>query len=188
MRPLMHDKEFLVFSRHYMAAHQIVEYGCGGSTVFGAQETKAKIRSVESDAQWIAKIRAIPAVAEAERDNRLEILHADIGPTKEWGHPADVSSKDRWPDYAARPWPADPSLVFIDGRFRLSCILTAILNSKPGTLVMVHDFWNRPAYHAALLFLEEVDRAETLGVFRMRDGIDAGRIREMLEANGYVSD
>jgi hypothetical protein len=188
MRPHMHNREFEVFSRHYASADSIIEFGCGGSTVFGVQETKATIRSVESDRDWIAKLRDLPAMAEAERTNRLEILHADIGATKEWGHPADPSTKEKWPIYSNLPWPAEPSLVFVDGRFRLACILNAILNVRPDTIIMVHDFWNRPAYHAALLFLDEVESIETLGVFKPRSIFDRERVQAMKTAAEFVSD
>jgi len=40
------------------------------------------------------------------------------------------------------------------------------------TLIAVHDFWNRPAYHAVLPFLNEIDRCETLGVFRTKPDMD----------------
>lgn len=71
--------------------------------------------------------------------------------------------------YAKAPWQIVDTdtldVVLIDGRFRLACIMQAVMNVRPDTLIVVHDFWNRPAYHLALNYLDVVARVDSLGVF-----------------------
>ncbi|MBS0269922.1 MAG: hypothetical protein JSS54_13205 [Proteobacteria bacterium] len=120
-----------------------------------------------------------------------------LWPTREFGAPRDETRKKHWPNYAAAPWKrrrwplsafvkaSRPDLVFVDGRFRVACILTAVLNSRPDAIVMVHDFWNRPHYHAPLPFLEEIEKAETMAVFRIRPGFKRSRAKALLSKARY---
>ena len=52
----------------------------------------------------------------------------------------------------------------LDGRFRAACILAALSATRPGTPVIVHDFWDRPRYAvvlpAAVPMLHQLDHAE----------------------------
>lgn len=168
--PFMEDDERELFDRRYRSASKIVEFGAGGSTVFAAAETSARIVSVESDYAWLERLRREPEIAEAEKTGRVCLLHADIGPTKKWGYPVGDSFKSAWPVYAERPWPVlpDPDLIFIDGRFRLACMLASAMKAPQAT-VMVHDFRKRKKYHAALDFFSVEESANSLVVLRRRE-------------------
>lgn len=180
----MTDAEAAVLSRHFLGARNIIEYGSGGSTFLAVTQTSANVSSVESDWEWLAKMREMPEIAAAEAEGRLRLMHVDIGPTRRWGFPIDESRRDNWPTYAACPWDAqssDTDLVFVDGRFRVACILTAISKAKSGTRILVHDFWNRERYHIVLPYLVEVERVDTLAVFRRPDVIDTHAVSEIIE-------
>ncbi|MFC5067252.1 hypothetical protein [Flaviflagellibacter deserti] len=184
MKPELSDEEFTAFSRHYRQAKRVVEFGAGGSTYFGVTETSAKICAVESDPEWLGKMRSHAVIEAAETSGSLRLIHVDIGPIGKWGRPRDDSQRSNWPLYAQAPWPTepDPDLIFVDGRFRLACLLTSVLKSRPGTVIMAHDFWNRPTYHGALPFLRWQESVGTLGIFRRPRFVDRWRLRRALEA------
>ena len=131
---------------HYRRSKGILEYGSGGSTAFAACHAKAPIVSIESDAKWAANL--IDTLTRAGvMDARIDIRHANIGKTREWGMP--VSHND-WRRYWAYPmgfWldqgRIDPDLVLIDGRFRLGCFLATILNTRIPVTVLWDDYVGR---------------------------------------------
>lgn len=156
--------------RYLAVATRYLEFGTGGSTGLAAAAPLASIVSVESDVAWIDRVRAQPDIAAREQRGEL-IFHAvDIGPTGRFGHPVDRQAVNRWSAYYLGVWdrPAarTADLVLVDGRFRIACVLAAIVHTAPGTLLMVHDFWDRPCYHAILPFLDNVENVERMGVFR----------------------
>ena len=138
----------------YAAAQVVLEYGSGGSTLVAA-ELGRTVFSVESDPAWAQMMRDWFAANPAP--GRVEIIHADIGPTKEWGHPVDHSG---WRGYAAYPlavWDRagfeQPDVVLVDGRFRVGCALaTAFRTEKPVTLLF-DDYVKRENYHVVEKFL-----------------------------------
>jgi hypothetical protein len=170
-----------------------LEWGLGGSTAQALRAGARMVVSVEGDAAWIAAARADPAVAGAEAEGRLHLLHADIGPTGKWGVPLDGSARERWPGYAARPWPvleaagAWPGLVLVDGRFRVACCLAVAQAclahpGRPPPRLMLHDFdARRPSYETMRLAWEEVAAAHTLRVFRLRAGVDQAALAAAAE-------
>jgi hypothetical protein len=131
---------------HYQQAEAILEYGSGGSTVFAARHCSAPIVSIESDAAWAEGLRDGLSRAGLMRSG-IDIRHANIGKTKEWGMPA---SHNEWRRYWAYPmgfWQdaarIDPDLVLIDGRFRLGCFLATILNTRRAVTVLWDDYVGR---------------------------------------------
>ena len=54
----------------------------------------------------------------------------------------------------------------MDGRFRVACILQACLKCGDRSRILVHDFFNRPAYFVVLPFLNLVCRVDTFGLFK----------------------
>lgn len=134
----------------YADVDSVLEYGSGGSTILAA-EAGAEVWSVESDAAWAAMMQGW--FRQNPVPGRAHVLHADIGPTEQWGHPADESGLRRWPDYALKVWEMPgfrhPDVVLVDGRFRLGCFLTVAYRiTRPVTLYF-DDYTPRPAYHKA---------------------------------------
>lgn len=148
----MPQAEAEALKRHYRGATAILEYGSGGSTVFAAAETAARLVSIESDAAWAERLRQSLSAAGLMREG-IEIRHADIGPTKEWGMP---KTHNDWRKYWSLPmayWqePAriEPELILIDGRFRLGCFLSAVLCTTRPVTILWDDYKGRGGYMAA---------------------------------------
>jgi hypothetical protein len=81
------------------------------------------------------------------------VLHVDIGPTGDWGHPTDDSRARHWPDYALQVWDlpdfSHPDVVLVDGRFRLGCFLTVAYSITRPVTLFFDDYLPREAYHKA---------------------------------------
>jgi hypothetical protein len=174
MRPAMSPPELDLFCSVLAGSAHYVEFGCGGSTAFAAFLVSGSIVSVDSSADWIAKVEAF-CDANPIR-TRPKLAHVDIGQTGEFGYPTDESSQARWPDYYNNVWAiADAAIVdtfLVDGRFRVACALSVLLHAAPGALLLFHDYANRPAYHLVAEFAHEVARVENLSVFRRSNTFD----------------
>ena len=187
MPPAMTPEEIRCYRSHLERAERVVEYGAGGSTMM-AVRAGVHTYTVESDSAWIARLRSRPIVVQAEGTGRLTLTRVDIGPVKGLGKPADDSKRENWPLYAAAPWDAKqtPDLVLIDGRFRVACILQAVLHAPRDCIVFAHDFWNRPRYHVVLPYLHWQQSVGSVGVFRIGDETDG--IEALLQRYSFVPD
>ena len=171
LTPHMSDEELDCFTRHLAGVERYLEFGCGGSTVWAARAKVKRIVSVESDPDWITKCRLAPELKGAD----VAFVHVDIGETGEWGKPVNSLGAERWPAYSGAGWDlldAPPDLVFVDGRYRVACGLQAVLRTPPSTKLVIHDFWNRPAYYELLNFCDLAEAAKTLAVLRPRQTVD----------------
>jgi hypothetical protein len=134
----------------YTGADVVLEYGSGGSTVM-AVEAGAEVWAVESDAAWAGRMR--DWFARHPGPGRAHVLHADIGPTGDWGHPADDSRFRDWPDYPLKVWDEPgfrhPDVVLVDGRFRLACFLTVAFRILRPVVLFFDDYTRRRPYHRA---------------------------------------
>ena len=138
------EAEFL--KAQYAAATTILEYGSGGSTRLAADLGK-RVISVESDKGWAHRL----AAALGKISDQAQVHHVDIGPTKEWGHPATARFFQRFPLYALSVWDrpdlGDPDVVLIDGRFRKACLAAVLLRARRPTTVLFDDYVERKYYH-----------------------------------------
>jgi hypothetical protein len=190
LKPHMADDELACLERLLRRSKKVLEYGCGGSTVFAASLEHCHILGVESDLAWLRKVEAQPVVRDGITAGRIVLKHANIGPTAEWGVPSDGTSRYLWSRYGELPWTqrSDYDLIFVDGRFRVACILHSVLRAPSDALIAVHDFWVRPEYHVVLPFLEWKETTKTLGVFRKRSKIDRALVRGLIDEYQYICD
>ena len=162
-------KRFMYYAQQ---SKTYAEFGSGGSTTY--IDTLPNIESaisIESDPVFADKVRSMC--------KKVRVVHADIGPVKPWGYPADTSDKGRLAKYSSAPI-GPPDTILVDGRFRVACILRACLD-HPNALLIVHDFWCRPSYHCVLEFLDVVERVESLMVARVKSENNRSRILELYE-------
>lgn len=142
----------------YAAAGVILEYGSGGSTVLAAEQPGKVIFSVESDAKWLTDMQGW--FAQNPPLAQVHLHHGDIGPTKEWGHPANNLHVKLWPGYAISVWDlpdfVQPDTVLIDGRFRAACFLTCLFRSRSPMTVLWDDYVGRPGYHSVEYLVKPV--------------------------------
>jgi hypothetical protein len=176
LKPRMTRAEQRLLVSIASARKSVVEFGCGGSTLKWIQSGCERVVSVESDAAWVDRLAGHPELVEPIDAGRLTLVKADIGPTGAWGRPIGWRNVAQWADYWSTVWDLPvvrdaPSLVdtvLVDGRFRVASALNAALQTNPGTLVLVHDFWKRPQYQPILEHLTPIATADQLVVLQRR--------------------
>lgn len=183
---VMSEKEILLFDNTIRNSKVYLEFGTGGSTLRTLQNSQAKIYSVDSDLNWIRSMQRYWLI-KYHKNRRLHFFHVDIGPTREWGYPVGEDSRKIFPDYSSSVFNSVEKdkidTVLIDGRFRIACTLKTILecHANKNLVILIHDFWNRPAYSILLKYIREIAAADTLGVFKLRDNLNLNFIKEDYE-------
>jgi len=175
LAPHMTAPEQALFARHLAGAGFLLEFGAGGSTAFAARLGVKRIVSVESDRAWLDKVARQPEMSAVT----FVPVHVNLGPTGPWGYPTDPAQARTWPRYHRGVWAgldAAPDIVLVDGRFRVACALSSLLETAAGTTIVIHDFWSRAHYRVVLSHLDCVERVDDLGVFRARADLDWRRL------------
>ena len=156
-----------------------LEYGCRGSTEIVAKKTKMSIVSVDSSTEWPCKVER--RVGSLGWQDDFTVVHVKIGKLREWGHPTYRKFMHAWPDYSGvSENHTDADIVFVDGRFRMACILQIILSATNNPTIVVHDFWDKSGYHEVLPFLHVVNKGDTLLVATIKPDFDRRACQEML--------
>jgi hypothetical protein len=171
----MTNAEAALLTRYLNRSKFYLEFGCGGTTSLALKTSKAKIVSVESDPQWISKLKENSEISEAVKTGRLYFHHADIGPVGAWGVPKDESRLKAWKAYYVTPWIVrdyDYDLVLIDGRFRVLCAMAAAFNVGPDAIIAMHDYGNRRGYFVVERYFDIVDEVDKLIVMRKRPRVN----------------
>lgn len=175
--PAMTANEQQLFLSYLKQAKHYFEFGSGGSTVW-AVEQDLTVQGVESDPAWVNALQD-------KLGDKCQVAVVDIGPTGDWGYPL-TQQTDKFPAYSQailkHKQPFD--LILIDGRFRVACTMAAIQHiakhhAYENSVIFIHDFWNRPHYHAVLEFLEVIEQVESAGVFRVKKDIPLEKVAEV---------
>jgi hypothetical protein len=168
MLPHMSQSELILFRSFLATTGGYVEFGSGGSTFLAAQLASRFVISTDSAQEWTETVSR--HCAEAATRITPDMIHADIGSTKEWGYPRDEARRADWPRYYSLCWHKPEArtadLYMVDGRFRVACAMQILLHAQAGALVMVHDFASRAHYHVVRRFAREIAIAEELSVFQ----------------------
>ncbi len=161
-----------------MGGGDYLEFGSGGSTFLALLYSQMKITSIESSLEWLTYLRKWNLITHALKEKRLDFHHIDIGRVGAWGTPLDMDRKESFPNYSSQIFQSknDFDIVFIDGRFRIACVLATLLYCNPNTKILIHDFNNRPQYHKIIEFLDFVDTCDSLAEFRPKDNIDRTKL------------
>ena len=182
------EKKFLI--ENVSGSKSYLEFGSGGSTFLVLTQTGVPlVVSVESDMAWLDHLREWDCIVANEADKRLCFLHVNIGKTGDWGVPTEMDKKDLFPDYSMAPFVTHAKTkfdtVFINGRFRVACALQTILNSAPGTKILMHDYTFRPNYHIILQFLDIVDVVDTMALFKIKTDVSKKDVLDMYNKYKY---
>ncbi len=168
--PHMDDEGRALLEARLDGTQCLLEFGAGGSSMTAARLKVPTVISVESDADFLAATGA--AVRATATHTAFVGHHADIGPVQEWGNPADRSKVQLWPRYCSSVWARiaseglpQPDLVLIDGRFRVACLLAALVMARPGTSILFDDYFDRPHYHRVEAWATPVGRAGRMAEF-----------------------
>lgn len=174
---IMSDKEKILFDKTINGSRHYLEFGLGGSTLRALQKSKANIYTVESNTEWINKMREY-FIFRYNENKRLHIFPVNIGPTIKWGYPEPDNNKKLFESYSSTIFNSinedEIDLALIDGRFRVACTLKLIIHchENKNLKILIHDFWNREQYHIVLKYLDVLKKVDTLGLFTMKNNID----------------
>ena len=188
---IMSSNEKKLFDKRIKNSHVYLEFGMGGSTFRVLQKSSARVYALDSSSEWISLMREYRQIRKMEKKERLSLFHVDIGPLKGWGRPIDNSHKEKFPNYSSDIFNLIKKdcidTVLIDGRFRVACALKTIIEcyQNKNLQIIIHDFWNREEYHILLIYLDSIEQADSLGVFKIKDNIDLDAVVEKYELYKY---
>ncbi|UXX83850.1 hypothetical protein [Roseovarius pelagicus] len=153
----MPDAEAAHIARTYAEASVILEYGSGGSTVLASEMPGKTVFSVESDENWADMMRGWFAQSPPVSGSKVEVVWADIGPTREWGYPETDAEWQRYARYPLAIWDKphfqQPDVVLVDGRFRTGCAMATAFRTTRPVRLLVDDYKRRKGYHRIEEFL-----------------------------------
>ncbi len=166
------DAECALVQACYEGADVILEYGSGGSTVMASEMPGKQVFSVESDQHWAEMMRGYLAENPAAPGTEIDVILADIGPTKKWGHPASHKDWQRFARYPLEVWDLDefrqPDVVLVDGRFRAGCAMAAAFRSLKPVTVLMDDYVSRKHYHKVEKYLGSPDITGRMARFEVK--------------------
>lgn len=169
--PWMGKDEIELFDSVVSKARNYLEFGAGNSTryVLGKFLPEA-IYSVETNPQYLDKLRNEPDLREPVASGRLKLIHADIGRVKGAGYPVSMGSASLVKSYHQDIWlqlDRDFDTILIDGRFRRFTALMCLAYFPAATFIF-HDFSNRPWYHGILPFIDVIAIRSSMIVYKSR--------------------
>jgi hypothetical protein len=190
--PHMPEAEQKGLSIALTRATTYVEFGMGGSTTLAAQLGVPHIIAVDSSKDWVHHVSQ--QISQLHLQGTVDLLHANIGETGDWGYPKDASLIANWPSYYAGPWNTarqknlNPDLVLVDGRFRVACFLYSLIHLQPGATILWDDYLHRPEYHCVEAQLAPVGMYGAMAQFKVNDNIDKSKVVVELFTHLYELD
>lgn len=151
------------FRTKLLQSNSYLEYGSGGSTYLAAK-LRTPFVTVCSDRYFLKDLKKKIAGAGLYDETSQTYIHANIGLTRQWGHPlvfGRVSKRkrdlfSRYSDFPTAQSAGDrvPDLILVDDRFRVACALKAIkqLKALHNWTLVVDDYADRPEYHVIETF------------------------------------
>jgi hypothetical protein len=180
--PHLFGDEINLFTAYLKESKSYFEFGSGGSTCLAVQLGIPSIVSVESDINWINKLRTFQVVKDKVQFHYIDI---DANPDN-WGYPKTLNKISNWHYYSGVITPYNPDLIFVDGRFRVACCLRSWLIMSEDSFLMIHDYKDRTQYHIIEQFFELVESLNTLYVFRKKADVDIRLVYSTLDK--YIHD
>jgi hypothetical protein len=190
---MMTPQEQAILIKYARQTPCYVEFGMGGSTFLILMNSMADVVSIESSKSWIAEMEK-KTVTKIFKNRRLRIVHAEIGPTTDWGYPVDEERRMLFPNYSSAIASLEDKdrvgVVLVDGRFRIAATLGTILSLKANKrlIIMIHDFWGRSDYHVVMQYLDLVERADQLAVFRVKKDVQLQNVESDYEKCKFLPD
>lgn len=193
--PHMKPEEYSLFKELSRNKKVFLEYGSGGSTIYLLKNNK-EVFSVESNPEFFDFMNSVGLVKRS-LNKKLHYTFVDLGPTNKWGKPITSEQAIEWSAYYTKIWDSIDTnkqkvdVIFIDGRFRVSCCLYSILKvleyKWADTIFTIHDFWRREQYHVVLKFLDEVKSSRNLASFKIKENINILEVQQMLQDHALVT-
>jgi hypothetical protein len=178
------------FAKRIERTKSYLEYGSGGSTILACRFVDCLV-SIDSDARFLGAVQRIAGQL-ARRPPRLVLTYVDIGVTGEWGVPVfkklTAARRAKWRAYPLAGWgqmlPGQPDTILIDGRFRVACVLNALLQLEDGSpcQILVDDYFGRDHYKLIEKHARLLARAGRMAVFEKPMDFDRARCLADLDA------
>ncbi len=176
---VLFDGDDHLFKNEVKKTKVYAEYGCGASTIWVSNNSGCQIFSVDSSKVWIDRVRE-----NCKNAQIAKLHHADLDEVGSWGRPRSYDKLENFEDYTDWIWTQSlsPDLVLVDGRFRVCCFLTSVINAQAGTRIIFDDYTNRRHYHIVEKFLKPVRTSgrQALFVVPDRDAVDCDEIRRFI--------
>jgi predicted O-methyltransferase YrrM len=138
----------------------MLEWGAGGSTLFFSKFVKKYI-SIEHDEGWYNEVKA-------KIGDNVELHHVlNNEPRTIPTDPKQFEDYINYVDTLNQKY----DIVLVDGRARPECAKKVIPYLKENAIVIMHDFWERPAYHWVLDYYEEIEsikKGQTIVILRKK--------------------
>jgi len=179
------EGESELFLKYIQNSNYYGEYGSGLSTIYVSNFSTVKAISAETDILWINKIKD-----NLSSESNIELMHTNLGKILHFGRPESYVYKDKIKDYLNSIWVGDfkPDLVLIDGRFRVACFLTSLINAERGTHIIFDDYPSRPYYHIVEKFEKPISQNNRQAVFKVSKNYEENEIKYYLDKFEYVVD
>ena len=171
----------------YLQADSVFEFGLGESSRLAVATRVPRFSGTDSDAMYVGSVRAASPL-------HYRFSFADIGPTVEWGYPAEWTGK-RVLTYELGPLATElePFDVYlIDGRFRVACVAVSVLHAAAGgrtdSIFLLHDYADREnRYGEVLKITDKVAQADggRLIVLRRKAGVSDDDIIALWEIHRH---
>lgn len=150
-----------------------LEYGSGGTTLLACELGVQSITSIDTDLAFCTQLIEKYSLRSYIDTGRLALRHVNIGKTGNWGYPLSTPPERQIHNYISWPSKIDGiDLILIDGRYRVAVAAAAALAITSNTVIMFHDYFDRPQYGLVEEFLAPVGRVERLAVFRKIEGAE----------------
>ncbi len=178
------DGNDVLFKYYLKKCKVYFEYGIGKSTLWVLKNTKANIISIDTDKKWIDTIPT------NNYETRLKLIWVNLGELTDWGRPNSYKYKTKFGDYINGVWnyKKKADVTLIDGRFRVACFLSSLLNSKINAIIIFDDYLNRPWYHVVEEIVPIYKQYGRQGIFKVPKHFDKELTKELLNKFLYVFD
>jgi len=175
--PFMPPLEKEAFMQFANDANNILEYGGGGSTIWANRKGKLGT-CVENNREWISAIE--DSVAKSGFPESLTMLYANIGLTGSYGMPIlgnfTLGLSKKGLIYVALPFMGAKQnkqfdLVFIDGRWRVSCALYSALMLSSEVTILLDDYEDNRRYEIISEFFD-INLFGRLAQLKLKQNVD----------------
>ena len=181
------DGDDKIFKELISGAKIYAEYGCGASTIWVANNTQCQILSTDSSEHWLKNV-----FDGCKEVSRVRLHYANIGKIGEWGTPLNYEMSHNFSDYTDWIWRQNscPDVVLVDGRFRVCCFLTSLLNAREGAALVFDDYTNREQYHYVERFVKPTKTFGRQSIFLVpnKDSLQRELILDAIEKFRFVFD
>jgi hypothetical protein len=174
------DGDDKLFMESIVGCYNILEFGAGKSTLVLNNLKDLSVWSVESDFAFVSYL------LNKINPDKVHIHYANIGKTTSWGKPMDYSKRNDFSQYFLC-WVGvfKPDFVLIDGRFRVACFFSVLLNAEAGTKILFDDYNRRSSYHIVEEYIKPFCRNKDQALFIVPNFSDFDKSLISSELNNF---